>query len=65
MVTEEATFTWQDLAKEVGREFGKTLNDKQADYLLWNHTGFPSFWKEDPIEECRAQLRAAFRRVDL
>lgn len=59
------SYTWQDLAKEVGKEFGKTLNDKQADYLLWNHTGFPSFWNGNPIEECREQLRAAFRRVDL
>lgn len=61
----EESYTWLDLAKDVGREFGITLDDKQADYMLWNHTGFPSFWKGDPIEECRAQLRAAFKRVDL
>lgn len=59
------SYTWLDLAKEVGKEFGKTLNDKQADYMLWEHTGFPSFFSGDPIEQCREQLRAAFRRVDL
>lgn len=59
------SYTWQDLAKDVGKEFGKTLTNDQADYLLWNHTGFPSFWKGDPVEECRAQLRSAFKRVDL
>lgn len=64
-MTDEVNYSWRDLAKEVGLEFGKRLTDDQADSLLWNHTGFPSFWKSDPIEECRTQLRNAFRRVDL
>lgn len=63
--TDAEVYSWRDLAKDVGKEFGKTLGDKEADNLLWNHTGFPSFFQTDPVEQCRAQLRSAFRRVDL
>ena len=38
------------------------LGDDEAGYVLWNHTGFPSFWNipadgETPEECCRTQLR--------
>lgn len=49
---------WLDIVREVFPE----ATDDEAGYLLWNETGFPSFWSipEDgvtPEECCRTQLR--------
>lgn len=57
----EGPVTWLDLTKEVASEFGVTLTDADADSVLWGATGFPGFWTtDDPIEECRTQLRQFF-----
>ena len=49
---------WLDLV----REYFPNITDEVADCILWEHTGFPSFWRlgEDnsTIEECcRKQLQ--------
>lgn len=45
-------FTWQDLVRQV---FPKA-DDKTADYLLWEFTGFPQFWVGDHVVGCLTQL---------
>jgi hypothetical protein len=49
--------TWTELV----REYFPDVSDKEADYILWNHTGFPSFWNiphdgDTPEACCRKQL---------
>ena len=52
--------TWSDLARSVAWEFGIDLSLDDVDHILWEHTGFPSFWRGPPYESCVAQLRAYF-----
>lgn len=59
----EANVTWVQLARKVAAEFRVVLLDAQADHVLWEHTGFPSFWKGDPEECCTRQLRDFFWRT--
>lgn len=48
-----STGTWGDLVREVFPD----ASNADADFLLWEHTGFPGFWRtDDPVAECRAQL---------
>lgn len=53
--------TWRDVARGVAWEFGFDLTDQDADYVLWEHTGFPEFWDGHPPEVCRRQLREFFQ----
>jgi hypothetical protein len=53
-----------EIVKDEASKLGKQLDDDSAGYLLWNNTGFPSFWRipEDgnTVEECiRKQVREA------
>jgi len=52
--------TWRDTARGVAWEFGRDISPEEADYLLWEHTGFPEFWNGDPGACCRQQLREFF-----
>lgn len=52
--------TWADLARSVAWEFGIDLPYQDADVILWEFTGFPSFWQDDPRECCTEQLRQLF-----
>lgn len=54
--------TWLHMARRIASEFGLALNDRDADYLLWEETGFPEFFIGDPVATCANQLRSAFRR---
>lgn len=63
MTTDLARLTWTDVARSVAWEFGFDLPFAQADYILWEHTGFPSFWRGDPLTCCIEQLRAYFTGV--
>ena len=50
--------TWLELV----REYFPDATDEEADYILWEKTGFPGFWNipEDgntPEECCRKQLK--------
>ncbi len=60
MTTALACQTWADLARSVAWEFGIDLSFDEADYVLWEHTGFPSFWRGDPRECATEQLREFF-----
>lgn len=53
---------WRDVVAVVAAERGFTVTDLEADILLWNYTGFPSFWPsgKTPVASCMDQLRAAF-----
>jgi len=56
--------TWNDLVREVFPD----ATDEQADYILWEHTGFPGFWNipnegNTPEECCRQQLYNLRERV--
>jgi len=46
--------TFYDLVR---REVDPALTDAQADYILWEHTGFPSFFDGDPEETLIRQLQ--------
>ena len=56
--------TWTDLARSVAWQHGIDLGVDEADYILWNHTGFPSFWNGDPRTCCEVQLHNYFERID-
>jgi len=39
------------------------ISDKKADAILWGCTGFPSFWRGDPMRCLTKQLRHAKRSL--
>jgi hypothetical protein len=41
---------------------GIALSEGEADYIIWNRTGFPCFWDDDPWESFTQQVREHFRR---
>jgi len=56
--------TWIDLVREVFPD----ASDGMADYILWEHTGFPAFWSileegNTPEECCRQQLYILRERI--
>lgn len=44
--------TWVELVKE----YFPAVSDEEADYILWEKTGFPTFWlipeNGNTVEEC-------------
>lgn len=52
--------TWHDLVRQVAVDYRLVVTDDQADLILWEYTGYPSFWHKDPMGECEAQLREFF-----
>lgn len=49
-------FKWNDLVRQVF----PNATDDTCDYMLWEHTGFPSFWStDDHIACCLGQLEEA------
>lgn len=55
--------TWTGLAMAVGACYGVDVSIDMADYALWNHTGYPGFWNENIVQECRQQLAEFFKDV--
>src|SRR5688500_15002370 len=53
-------YTFLDIARTVGHQYGYALSDDEAAVLLWEHTGYPSFWEGDPAKCCEAQLVSYF-----
>lgn len=50
--------------KAIGRCYGKRLTTDEAEYVLWNKTGFPEFWHTDnPRQELRHQAAEYLRGV--
>ena len=46
------------VAIRIAREYFPDANEETLGYILWNHTGFPGFWKGDPETCLREQLRS-------
>ena len=43
---------------EVVREYFPDASNDEIDFILWETTGYPSFWETDDVEAClRKQLR--------
>jgi len=58
---------WIELVREEAAKAGYPLiTDADAEYILWNHTGYPAFWPHGKTsgEHFREQLRAFFRVPD-
>jgi hypothetical protein len=57
--------TAHELIQTVAHEFGREASVDDSEYILWEHTGYPSFWHiprdGNTPEEClRTQVRAFF-----
>ena len=49
-----------EVVKEEAAKYGLNLDDKEADYVAREHTGYPSFWPDGtktPEENMRQQVR--------
>jgi hypothetical protein len=58
----EPSETWIGLAKRIAARHGFVITDQEADGVLWEHTGFPSFWPTgDAVGDCTKQLHAFFK----
>lgn len=44
---------------DVAREYFPELSDDELDFILWEYTGFPSFFDGDTETELRKQLQYA------
>lgn len=56
--------TWLEAVKDEAAKHGRVLDDDGAEYILWEHTGFPGFWQigvdgATPEECLRKQVRRA------
>lgn len=47
--------------EEVVREYFPGATDGQVDFILWEKTGFPSFWETDDTEACLRKQLQGFR----
>ncbi len=57
--------TWRELVKDEASKCGVVLTDEDADFVLWEYTGYPDFWAipsdgATPEECCRRQIRRLF-----
>jgi|GEM_PF-3320421 len=55
--------TGQTTARDIVRAVLPNVSDREADGILWNHTGFPSFWAGDPAKTCYKQVHRYARLV--
>lgn len=58
--------TCEEEVQRIARCYGFDIDKDEAGYVLWNFTGFPSFWPNDKIPahwNMRRQVRAYFRNV--
>jgi len=53
--------TYLELVRSVASEHGQSVSNDEAYYILWEHTGFPSFWESDPELDCRRQVHEYFK----
>lgn len=50
-----------ELARKIATEHGcSELSDADLDYIIWEYTGYPSFWVGDPATCFESQLRGYF-----
>ena len=51
-----------ELVKEISCKYGYNITNTEADYIIWNHTGFPDFFIGDAESWFRNQLEELFSR---
>lgn len=51
-------------ALKIAREIFPNEEDDFLDYVLWEETGFPSFFHDDPEKELRQQLLVFKKKLD-
>ena len=47
------------IAQEVAKELDLSIDDEHLGWVMWNETGWPSFFDGDPEMVFRQQLRVA------
>lgn len=52
-----------DLVKVIGAEWGFDVDDASADWILWERTGFPGFWKGPALWCLGAQVQRYFHEL--
>jgi hypothetical protein len=53
--------TWLEMVHAEAAKVGRTVTDEQANAILWNHTGFPSFFLGDSaVDYFTNQVREFF-----
>lgn len=50
---------WSKPVLDIVRDYFPDADNVEADWRLWNQTGFPSFWNYEPERCLRDQLRDA------
>lgn len=49
------------IVRDVASDFGRTVTDDEAAFILWEHTGYPFFWHSgDVVADCVAQVDRYF-----
>lgn len=54
--------TFGGLCRSLGLMRGLNLTDAEVDWILWEETGFPSFFDGDPLTVCTHQINEALDR---
>ena len=52
-----------EIVQEEGKKLGFNVSETDADYILWEETGFPSYWPDrtiTPEENLRVQATEFF-----
>lgn len=52
--------TFITFAQRVAREYGFDIDRDEANEVLWEYTGYPSFWDGNPVECVDRQLTEFF-----
>lgn len=54
-----------EVVKEIAAKYDREVSEEDIEYVVWTHTGYPSFWSSedgDSPEECfRTQLDRFFK----
>lgn len=52
-----------EIVKDVASGMGYTINDGEAEYVLWEETGWPAFWRKGDgatLEDCLRKQAGEF-----
>jgi Flp pilus assembly protein CpaB len=48
--------TFENVVRSVALQFGHVPTADEVEWVLWERTGFPSFFMGDPARECAEQV---------